>query len=120
MSQHALKAQELAERLGGTLLDCPPDRLLTEVLPLDEAGSTSVSFLANPKYLPRARESKAGLILVDPRSSLEGRPGSCWPIPAGASPSLPAGCIRSRNPPGARDPSIPPPRWRPAPGSRRG
>jgi len=50
MSQHAMKAQELADRLGGALLDCPPDRLLTEVLPLDEARATSVSFLANPKY----------------------------------------------------------------------
>jgi UDP-3-O-[3-hydroxymyristoyl] glucosamine N-acyltransferase len=74
MSQHALNAQELAERLGGALQGCPPDRLLTEVLPLDEAGPTSVSFLANPKYLAKARTSQAGLILADPQTALEGQP----------------------------------------------
>lgn len=74
MSQHALKAQELAERLGGVLQDCPADRTLTEVLPLDEAGPTSVSFLANPKYHLKARESRAGLILADPRTDLQGHP----------------------------------------------
>ena len=74
MSQHALKAQELAERLGGALHDCPLDRVLTEVLPLDEAGPTSVSFLANPKYHVKAKESKAGLIIVDPQTDLNGLP----------------------------------------------
>jgi UDP-3-O-[3-hydroxymyristoyl] glucosamine N-acyltransferase len=74
MSQHALKAQELAERLGGALQDCPPERMLTEVLPLDEAGPTSVSFLANPKYLLKAKESKAGLILAHPQIDLKGHP----------------------------------------------
>jgi UDP-3-O-[3-hydroxymyristoyl] glucosamine N-acyltransferase len=74
MSQHALKAQELAERLGGALQDCPPDRLFTEVLPLDAAGPTSVSFLANPKYLHKAKVSRAGLILADPRVDLPGLP----------------------------------------------
>lgn len=74
MSQHALKAQELAERLGGALLDCPPDRTLTEVLPLDQAGTTSVSFLANPKYQAKAKESRAGLILAAARAGLEGHP----------------------------------------------
>jgi UDP-3-O-[3-hydroxymyristoyl] glucosamine N-acyltransferase len=74
MSKHALKAQELAERLGGALQNCPPDRVLTEVLPLDEAGPTSVSFLANPKYLPKAKESQAGLILAAPESGLQVHP----------------------------------------------
>jgi UDP-3-O-[3-hydroxymyristoyl] glucosamine N-acyltransferase len=81
MSQHALKAQELAERLGGALHDCPLDRLLTEVLPLDEAGPTSVSFLANPKYLAKAKASRAGLILVDPRADLQGQPRLVLPNP---------------------------------------
>jgi UDP-3-O-[3-hydroxymyristoyl] glucosamine N-acyltransferase len=74
MSQHALKAQELAERLGGALLDCPPDRLLAEVRPLDEAGPDAASFLANPKYQAKARESRAGLILAGPKAELEGLP----------------------------------------------
>jgi UDP-3-O-[3-hydroxymyristoyl] glucosamine N-acyltransferase len=74
MSQQELKAQELADRLGGTLQDCPPDRVLTEVRPLDEAESTSVSFLANPKYRSKALDSRAGLILADPKAELKGLP----------------------------------------------
>lgn len=74
MSQQALTAQELADRLGGVLQDCPPDRVLAEVRPLDEAGPGSVSFLANPKYLVKAQSSRAGLILADPQADLKGLP----------------------------------------------
>ena len=52
-----LTAQALAERLGGALEHCPPDRPISEVKPLDEAGAASVSFLANPKYAARARRA---------------------------------------------------------------
>jgi UDP-3-O-[3-hydroxymyristoyl] glucosamine N-acyltransferase len=64
MSQHALKAQDLADRLGGTLRNCPPDRLLTTVQPLSEAGSEAVSFLSNPKYRDQALGTQAGLVIV--------------------------------------------------------
>lgn len=74
MSQIAFTAQELADRLGGALQDCPSDRVLTEVKPLDQAGPSSVSFLANPRYHRAALSSRAGLILVDPQTNLEGRP----------------------------------------------
>lgn len=74
MSQQGLNAQVLADRLGGALQDCPPERLLTEVRPLDEAGPTSLSFLSNPKYLPKAKVSRAGLILADPQADLAGLP----------------------------------------------
>jgi UDP-3-O-[3-hydroxymyristoyl] glucosamine N-acyltransferase len=60
-----LTAQDLAERLGGVLEHCPPDRPISEVKPLEEAVAGSVSFLANPKYAAKAKESAAGLILVD-------------------------------------------------------
>jgi UDP-3-O-[3-hydroxymyristoyl] glucosamine N-acyltransferase len=70
----AMRAQELAERLGGSLHHCPPDRSLSEVRPLEEAGPSSLSFLANPKYAAVAKVSTAGLILVDPRTDLEDRP----------------------------------------------
>lgn len=69
-----LTAQELAERLGGTLDHCPPDRLISEVRPLEEAGPGAVSFLANPKYAAKARESAAGLILADATADLGDRP----------------------------------------------
>lgn len=74
MSQQALTAQELADRLGGVLQDCPPDRALAEVRPLDEAGPGSVSFLANPKYHAKAKACRAGLILADPQADLPGLP----------------------------------------------
>ena len=74
MGEKAFTARELAERLGGTLLDCPPDRTLTEVMTLKEAGPTSVSFLANARYVAQAKESGAGLVLASPGDDLEGRP----------------------------------------------
>lgn len=70
----ALTAQDLAERLGGSLDHCPPDRLISEVKPLEEAGAGSVSFLANPKYAAKAKESPAGLILADAAADLGDRP----------------------------------------------
>ena len=74
MSQLAFTAQELAARLGGVLHDCPPDRSLTEVKPLEEAGAQAVSFLANPRYHRKALASEAGLILADAKAELAGRP----------------------------------------------
>ncbi len=69
-----LTAQALAERLGGTLEHCPPDRVISEVKPLEEAGAGSISFLANPKYAAKATDSEAGLILVDAAMDLGDRP----------------------------------------------
>ena len=74
MSEIPVTAQALAERLGGALLDCPPERSLTCVMPLDEAVETAVSFLANPKYHEKAQHSGAGLIICDPQTPLEGLP----------------------------------------------
>ena len=74
MSKITLTAQELAARLGGALQDCPADRLLTCVMPLDEANPSALSFLANPKYHEKALRSEAGLILCDPKTDLAGRP----------------------------------------------
>lgn len=73
-TQAPLTAKILAERLGGALHHCPPDRLLSEVRPLEEASATALSFLANPKYAAKALEAKAGLILVDPRTDLGTQP----------------------------------------------
>lgn len=69
-----ITAGVLADRLGGALLHCPADRVLTEVRPLDEAGPGHVSFLANAKYQGLAKASAAGLILVDPKTELGERP----------------------------------------------
>ncbi len=69
-----LTAQDLAERLGGTLEHCPPERVFSEVKPLEEARECSVSFLTNPRYASKAKESTAGLIFVDAVVDLGDRP----------------------------------------------
>ena len=69
-----MRADELAARLGGALQHCPPDRPISEVQPLEEAGPEAVSFLANPKYAAKAKESGAGLIIVDTRTDLGEQP----------------------------------------------
>ena len=70
MSQHALKAQDLADRLGGSLRHCPPDRLITEVRPLHEAGAGAVSFFSNSKYRDQALHTQAGLVIVGAQEDL--------------------------------------------------
>ncbi|WP_005035672.1 UDP-3-O-(3-hydroxymyristoyl)glucosamine N-acyltransferase [Holophaga foetida] len=74
MSQIEIKAEDLAQRLGGALRHCAPDRVFTCVKPLEEADAGAVSFLANPKYAQKAQESRAGLILADPKAQLGEHP----------------------------------------------
>lgn len=74
MTTLSTTAQELATRLSGALENCSPERVLTSVKPLDEAGGDSISFLANPKYHAQALASRAGLILCDPKTELGDRP----------------------------------------------
>jgi len=65
---------ELADRLGGTLRNCPGDRRIGAVKPLEEADGSALSFLANPRYRGKALVSPAGVILVDARTDLGDRP----------------------------------------------
>jgi UDP-3-O-[3-hydroxymyristoyl] glucosamine N-acyltransferase len=67
-------AAELTQRLEGVLRNCPGDRVLEGILPLDQADSGALSFLSNPKYHAKAMESSAGLILVDKGVDLGDRP----------------------------------------------
>src|SRR5512133_4092257 len=69
-----ITARDLAKRLGGNLEHCPPERPISEVKPLEEAGAGSVSFLANPKYAVKAKESAAGLIFVDATTDMGEHP----------------------------------------------
>lgn len=74
MEGTSLTARDLAEMLGGALVDCPSDRILREVRTLKEAGPGSVSFLSSARYAAQARASAAGLVLTRPGGDLEGRP----------------------------------------------
>ena len=81
MHTRTVTAGELAERLGGELRDCPADRVIEAVRPLDEAEGAHVSFLANAKYHEKAQHSRAGLILVDPKTERPGLPLLRMPNP---------------------------------------
>ncbi len=67
-----IRLGELAERLGAELKG-DPERRVTGVRPLDQAGPEHLSFLHNPKYLALARKSNAGAILTRDASLLPGR-----------------------------------------------
>lgn len=67
-----IRLDELAERLGAELRG-DPERQISGVRPLDQAGPEHLSFLHNPKYLGLARSSRAGVILISDADLLPGR-----------------------------------------------
>ena len=71
---------ELARLLGGEVQG-DATLIVTSVAPLDTAGPSDLSFLANPSYLQRARESRAGAVLAGPGIDLGGRTALVVPDP---------------------------------------
>jgi UDP-3-O-[3-hydroxymyristoyl] glucosamine N-acyltransferase len=64
--------KELAELVGGTVVgEGNPE--IAALAPLDQARAGTISFLANPKYLPMLKECQASAVLVGP--GVEGPPG---------------------------------------------
>jgi UDP-3-O-[3-hydroxymyristoyl] glucosamine N-acyltransferase len=63
---------DLASAVGGRVLG-DPERALSGVATLEEAGPDDLSFLTNPRYRDAAERSRAGAILVGPGSELTGR-----------------------------------------------
>lgn len=66
-----LTLSEVAALVGGTV-EGNGDRVVRTVRSLDVAGADDLSFLANRRYLPLARRSGAGAILVAPGVLLDG------------------------------------------------
>ncbi|MCL5965878.1 MAG: UDP-3-O-(3-hydroxymyristoyl)glucosamine N-acyltransferase [Deltaproteobacteria bacterium] len=64
-----IRLSDLAARIGARLAG-DGDVLVTGVAPIEEAGPGHVTFLANPKYARRARESRAAAIIA--REPVEG------------------------------------------------
>ena len=62
---------ELAKRIGGRVVG-DGDAVIHGVATLEEAGPDQLSFLSNPKYREAARRTRAGAVLVQPGSGLEG------------------------------------------------
>ncbi len=66
MTDHGFTAGSLAERLGGSLRNCPEDRPIREASPLGEAGAEALSFVAGQKYRDQGRASGEGApVFVD-------------------------------------------------------
>lgn len=55
--------EEIARALGAAL-EGDPGHLVAGVAPLEAAGPDQISFLTSPQYLPLARSSRAGALLV--------------------------------------------------------
>lgn len=58
-----MRLSKIAERIGG-ILDGDGDLEIRGVAAIDEADSTEISFVANPKYAPKAAATSAGAVIV--------------------------------------------------------
>ena len=67
-----MKLGELAELLG-CQLDGPTEVEITGVAGMDEASSTELTFLANPKYVRKLQGTRAAAIIVDRTVDVMGR-----------------------------------------------
>jgi len=57
--------KELAELVGGEVVG-DPQREIQSLAPLDQAGPGQISFLANPKYQGKLKETRAAAVIVAP------------------------------------------------------
>ena len=100
-----MKLGELATRLG-CQLEGPADLEITGVAGMDEANAGEITFLSNPKYLPKLHTTHAGAIIADRDVDTLGKP-----VLRSADPYMSfAGASKlSIRPRGRRRESIPPP-----------
>jgi len=72
-----VRAGDLVAQLGGELLGDPAQRI-HGIAPLEAAGPGDISFLSNPRYLPRLQQSAAGCVIVAEaqREAAAGRPSA--------------------------------------------
>jgi UDP-3-O-[3-hydroxymyristoyl] glucosamine N-acyltransferase len=68
-----MKLGELAARLGCTL-EGPADLEITGVAGMDEANPDEITFLSNPKYLPKLSTTRAGAIIAGADVDTLGKP----------------------------------------------
>lgn len=61
-----MRLQELATRLGGTLVG-DPDLEISGIAGIEDAQPGQITFVSNKKYVPLARTTRASAILVEPR-----------------------------------------------------
>ena len=65
MPEMEISLAELAAVLGGSL-EGPPERRVSGIKGLEDAGPSDLAFLANPKYARLLPQCRAGVVLVKP------------------------------------------------------
>ena len=102
----AMKLSEIAARLNCELLG-DGEIEITGVAGMEHAGPGELTFLANPKYAPKVKHTRAAAILIARASdrSPHRQPGLLQSLPGFRQG---AGAVLSAAPPGARHPSA----WR--------
>lgn len=70
-----ITAAALGEILGGQVVG-DPEQVVHRFAPIEQADESSLSFIANPKYLPFASETKAAILLVSRDFPVEENSGS--------------------------------------------
>ncbi|MBO0911326.1 MAG: UDP-3-O-(3-hydroxymyristoyl)glucosamine N-acyltransferase [Acidobacteria bacterium] len=76
-----MKLQEISRLLGTRMENGSPETEITGIAGIETAGPGQLTFVANPKYAPLVRTTKASAVIV-----------------AEDFPSLPAAMLRSKNP----------------------
>jgi UDP-3-O-[3-hydroxymyristoyl] glucosamine N-acyltransferase len=69
-----MKLLEIAQRIGASAENAPAELEISGVATLDEAGTTELTFLSNPRYTPEAATTRAAAIIVTPEFPANGRP----------------------------------------------
>lgn len=67
-----MRLSEIAKRTG-CQIEGPAELEITGVAGMEDASPSDLTFLANPKYLPKASETKAAAIIVAPGVEISGR-----------------------------------------------
>ena len=64
----------IAQHIGASAENVPPEMEVTGVATLDTAGPTELTFLSNPRYTPQAATTRAAAIIVTLEFPANGRP----------------------------------------------
>ncbi len=69
-----MKLAQIAAILGATLQPAAPDLEITGVAGIEDAGPGQITFVANPKYAPATRTTKAAAVIVAEDFPVTGKP----------------------------------------------
>jgi len=69
----SLRLGQIVEALGG-VLHGSPDLTIDRLSPLDSAGSQSLSFLSNPRYVAQLAATRAACVIVGPDQARTHKP----------------------------------------------